>query len=595
LAEGVGLVTAACPLPGVASESAASGQESLEKLFASLFSLSTLAEAGDDSDSHWSRNELWQRLNDVAAVERLPIREDEHGKVRVLSAASVRALEVPFLFFAGLSERSFPAAEAAPRLLGAEDERLRAALRLSPVTERISDEMLLFYEVVTRATRRLYLSYAGMDDKGQPLSPSPFVTELEQCYGATLLRRTELRDLRPLPRVKDLCAVTEYRLQVVHEALEGDTSRFASLSRLASHADVSANIAAGLECISMRENSTGFTAWEGIIQDPAAVTRLSRRFGADYCWSPSSLEHFAVCPYRFFLEHVLGIEPLPELELRTDYLGRGSLLHEVLAEYHRAMNSMAAADEPGNLFVQIVEDVLQRTTCRSQLAQAHLELHRRQLLDWGQDYRDQLRNYDEATSAWQVPLLPAHFEVAFGPVPKKGLEDPLSTDRPLEISAGGEPILISGRIDRIDVGVRDGQSVFTVIDYKTGSPRKYVGPSRAVLPQLQLALYAMAVEELFFRDRSAIPHRAGYWLVGKEGFHDKSAIPSAPDRTSGSESADWNTLKQDATSFIHAVVGAIRSGQFPVYSCDEECTGTCPFRTVCRINHVRSLGKEWQP
>ena len=40
-------------------------------------------------------------------------------------------------------------------------------------TQRNGDEMLLFYEAVTRATRRLYLSYPALDKRGQPLLPSP--------------------------------------------------------------------------------------------------------------------------------------------------------------------------------------------------------------------------------------------------------------------------------------------------------------------------------------------------------------------------------------------------------------------------------------
>ncbi len=47
-------------------------------------------------------------LVDVLSTEPLPSVRDEAGRVRVLSAQSIRALEVPYLFVAGLSEKSFP-------------------------------------------------------------------------------------------------------------------------------------------------------------------------------------------------------------------------------------------------------------------------------------------------------------------------------------------------------------------------------------------------------------------------------------------------------------------------------------------------------
>ena len=96
---------------------------------------------------------------------------DESGRVRVLSAASVRHLKIPYLFLAGLSERSFPAAESDDGVYSqAERQRLiEAGLPLPSRGDRQSEEMLLFYEAINAATRRLWLSYPAVDEKGEPL------------------------------------------------------------------------------------------------------------------------------------------------------------------------------------------------------------------------------------------------------------------------------------------------------------------------------------------------------------------------------------------------------------------------------------------
>ena len=110
---------------------------------------------------------------------------DESGQVRILSAASVRGLQVPYLFLAGLSEKSFPAPDRDDRLYSAGDWRrlIEAGLPLADRADRQQDEMLLFYEAVTSATRRLYLSYPAVGESGEPLAPSPYLKEVSRRWG----------------------------------------------------------------------------------------------------------------------------------------------------------------------------------------------------------------------------------------------------------------------------------------------------------------------------------------------------------------------------------------------------------------------------
>ena len=48
--------------------------------------------------------------------------------------------------------------------------------------------------------------------------------------------------------------------------------------------------------------------------------------------SATSLEEYATCPFRFFMHHVLGLEPVdePEEPLELSPLDRGRLYHAVL-------------------------------------------------------------------------------------------------------------------------------------------------------------------------------------------------------------------------------------------------------------------------
>ena len=188
---------------------------------------------------------------------------------------------------------------------------------------------------------------------------------------------------------------------------------------------------------------------------------------------------------------------------------------------------------------------------------------------------------------------PTLFEVSFGH--DRHFEAP-STDKPLECHTGEGTIHIRGRIDRVDIGSAAGKAVFNIVDYKTG--RSSRPDAEAVLSgrALQLPLYALAVEKLLLADRSALPWQVGYWSVRENGFKPRKALKmheEADDRIV--PTAEWAGILSRLPDTVGALVRGIRQGEFPVFSQDEHCTGYCPFNTVCRITHIRSLEKRWQP
>ena len=71
------------------------------------------------------------RIQHICRVEELPKDHDEIGRVRVLSASQARGIRVPYLFVAGLSEKSFPASLRDDRIYSAAEHRElnRAGLR----------------------------------------------------------------------------------------------------------------------------------------------------------------------------------------------------------------------------------------------------------------------------------------------------------------------------------------------------------------------------------------------------------------------------------------------------------------------------------
>ncbi|RPI77638.1 MAG: hypothetical protein EHM42_13665, partial [Planctomycetaceae bacterium] len=108
--------------------------------------------------------EFVRELTDLVQHHSLSANRREAGCVRVLPASEIRNLEIPFLFVAGLSEQSFPRRRADDCLYGELERRQlnEHGLALAHQAVRTQEEMLLFYRVVTRARRRLILSYPAV-------------------------------------------------------------------------------------------------------------------------------------------------------------------------------------------------------------------------------------------------------------------------------------------------------------------------------------------------------------------------------------------------------------------------------------------------
>jgi ATP-dependent helicase/DNAse subunit B len=571
--------------------------------------------------SHWlghqgelSRRDVAEQLQEVLRTQPMPVGADEAGRVRVLSAESARHVSAPILFVAGLTERSFPPAEHENCLYGEAETRelLAAGLPLTPRAQRRWHEMLLFYQVVTRAERQLVLSYPALDEAAQPLSPSPYLSEVERVFAARPIPRAAPPNLSVVPASDAVYSPRDFRVRAVARALQGDG---AMLARLAAHprtAPTARSIVSGLEAVVSRE-AKSFGPYEGLLQSEQARALLAQQFGADHCWSASQLEQYAQCPHQFFMERVLGVEPCEDPALAVDYAGRGQMLHRLLATLHRQLNETAgrpmspselAEDAFDKLLQQFVAAALARRSGDRPLADGLLEIDVRRMAADLVEYYRQHAAYDRRFADFDVPLRPAHFEVPFGPQ-RRGAKDAggeasegaesLSDEQPFELAHAGQTIRFAGRIDRIDVGHVAGRMVFSIIDYKSG--RSESAKVAAILDKraLQLPLYALAAQRLL-GDSEAVPIHIGYWHVAGTGCKETLAL-SAYEEGRLSVSAAWQSLLAELPPRLLSLVRGVRQGQFPMASADPNCTSRCAYHTVCRVNQVRALGKDaaWQP
>jgi len=576
--------------------------------------------------------ELQALLATVAHQQRLPAGHDAVGRVRILSAESARKLPVEHLFLAGLTEQAFPSATPAEQSSAGRSETDDSQALLANFSElaampdiatpgeiaspeilgdsaapdiRLSDGMLLFYELVSRATQSLTLSYPALDAKGQSLPPSPLLTELQRSVGADRIGRRTMalgevvrRDIGPLSR-------GSFRRQAVDQALEGCQQWLAGMISHPEFARTGSSILSGIECVAERGVRDSFGPYEGLILSETALAAFTQRFDAQHLWSSSQLEGYATCPFRFFSEHLLKLEPLSELALSNDARRRGSLLHQVLATIHQQLSEVVA--EPGKdlVAVDLVErflttlDATVGATPLRGIEQSLREIERREIEAWAPSYAEQEINYRRQWKHLDQPPTPACFEVRFGPDTRTSADepsDPASTSVPFELDLGDEQICLTGQIDRIDIG-RVGQvTVFNIIDYKSGKEVKLKLDKVRAGCQLQLPLYVLAAEQLLLADQQAHALAAGYWNIQGKGFETRRGgslhVRELANQTL-QISHEWQQLQPEIVAQVRQLVGGIRGGQFPVYNEEEDCTRSCSLSTVCRVAQIRSLEKVW--
>ena len=491
------------------------------------------------------------------------------GTIRIEAVGDAWGARAEVMILANLAEKSFPTPDSID--LGASKD--------SGPTAAFSREMLRFIGVVGSADRRLILAYPTSDLDGSPLLPAGFLDDLLRRLDPAT--RTEIVEeharFDPVLADHDGLARSRADERVLAVALACRNGSNAMLRTLAGRLDHAGPLLAAAETFRIarhRSESRIFGPYDGRLLDPAAVAKVRKDFGPGHPFSPSQLESFALCPFRFFQEYVLGLKPVDDLdELEEDYASRGQDIHRHLEEVHQQMateKSPVLADRlPILIETRARVDLERFEGGDGNVAEVLREIEARRNAKSLAQYVAQFRAYSEGPGKGAIP---DQFEVQFGQPDKEG-SLPMLT-----IGEADAAVSLQGVIDRIDLVSRDGRVGFRVIDYKTGShPGR--GDVHSGLAS-QLPLYAMAVERLLSDEGEHHFDGAGYWSLRGDGYK-------------GLKFDDWTAYRERLEGFILALVDKLREGNFPVFSQKKGCPSFCDFSSACRWKEVDRAGKDW--
>lgn len=330
------------------------------------------------------------------------------------------------------------------------------------------------------------------------------------------------------------------------------------------------------------------SSYDGILsEDDTILTSLAGRYGPRKVYSPTSLESYGSCPFGFFLNRLIQLEALPEVEVNLSARDRGTVVHEILSTFYRQWRSagqsrvgLASMQDATDLIQTIAAKELGRHTFQSPLWDATRIL---MLGDQhaGPGYLERFLQSEAGEEG--SPLAPAGFEVSFG-MGEAGSDDPASSPGPVELTSsdGDRTIFIRGRIDRID---RTPDGSFLIYDYKTGSKHP-IGKDILAGKALQLPLYLLAYEQIT-GDHGV---GGGYYSIRREVKRDiVLADETAKDLmiSNPRASPDFDGMLLGSRDYSFDYIEKIRNGSFPLPH-EEKCPNPyCDYKRICRFDPYR--------
>src|SRR5262249_49248498 len=357
---------------------------------------------------------------------------------------------------------------------------------------------------VGAARRRVWLSYPRVDvEKARPRVPSFYALEVlkaaegrlpgldaltrgaEQAAGARLGWPAPAE-----PRVA--IDEAEYDLALLAPLLEADPETTVGTASYLLQANP--HLARALRARGRR----WLRRWkppDGLVDpDDLARAALARHQIAARSYSPTALQHFAACPYRFFLQAIHRLAPREEpvaVEV-LDPLTRGALFHDVqFGVLGRLRDAGLLPLRPAVLEVafQVLDAVLDAEAAEAseQLAPAIPRVWKDEIDGLRADLREWLRRSAADGSGW----VPERFELSFGlPPGEREHRDPSSVSEPVPVSG---PLVLRGSIDLVE---RRADGSLRVTDHKTGKARAADGVVVGGGQVLQPLLYALACQRV---------------------------------------------------------------------------------------------------
>ena len=469
--------------------------------------------------------------------------------VLITEVINAQGLEHKYVFLMGLREGEFPTGSNENWIYSDKERSELAGLGIDMPTSTLAygEDAYFFASTVALAKESLVLTY-HVDDKA---GASAYVDEAKKKYNVN---------------VENI--LSKEPASLGEACIDGRKISFAWII-----ANLGPFVFAGSTVDSTREN---FGVYRGVFKSEELSKEVEAFVGNVF--SPSSLEVYAQCPFRFLGERVWKQKEFVEKEELAAPADEGSLLHATLAKFlGKHLQEKLLKYEFSLLWEELQKDF--QEVCAEFVANGTLEEN-----ELWEAERNRLLNVLRRWLSYEYELqgqwdfVPCAVEWDFSS--KNG--------KPLRLSLpDGRSFAIMGRLDRID---KNGDKVF-VTDYKLSTT-----PAGSDLPagiDLQLPVYLLAASELYGKKV------AGGGYLSLKNTERKSTVklddielPFNKRSTDYFADAEdkWQAFSQFSQQLLQNYVQGIYEGNFDVLP-KKNCSPYCPLKDICRVNLLEQGGE----
>ena len=427
---------------------------------------------------------LREFIDSLRYILKVSEKETEGEGVRVSGFFELRGAEPEYLYLGGLKDGDLPSMPEIDLLL---PDNVKTKLGLVNMKKYLRLQEFIFRQL-TASSKNLHLSYPAME-ADRLFLPSPFLpwkAETAEKTPGILCREEELLRGAEIP--------------------------------LSSH-----------------------------IKEIAVKGRLiKKRFGENSNIRVTDIDSYRACHRKFFIEKILGIEPLKTKEYEIEAMLLGTIIHEIMEEL--MTKSFAGINE----MKAEAEKLLSKL-----LPEKPLENY------WKNFIRDSF-----------LSILPEIYEL------EAELRDEGYSFMKAEAPVEGEVIKgikLKGKIDRIDIKIQNSkfkvqssennENEVELIDYKTGAAQL----SRTEIinkgASLQLFLYAALMKSLGFK-----VIRAGIYSI------KDAKITWAPGKK---DSRTMDAYIESCLKYLEKTISDLRKGDFTALPLNEQTCRNCHERAYC--------------
>lgn len=459
-----------------------------------IFSIAAKMDDAEREEFLSEQNQVWEKLCDILDLfvklsPSVKISSAQFAEILTMAVSSIKVSTIPkaldlvdigspkrmrtdepkCVFILGTSMGSFPQTASENHILNDHDRCLMIENSLL-VTDLYSEELLeraVCYRCLTAASDFVFVSICRNDSKGEEMVPS-FVFSM--CR-----------------KLSSHSSITPDSLFLIESPL---SLRDQLAKSIGENNSVSAAIkSASEECLSSKDIARIENA-RGKITHKIENRELAQKlFGKNMLLSPSQVECFYSCKYKYFLKYGLKLKPL--LKAKLDNMQTGTLIHHllqfILEKYGKTIDESRLPEIEKDLLEETDNYIKSRITDSSSVSSRE-RYNFYSIARWVLELIKYL-----ALELGQSKFTPQFFEMPI----KEG-----EMVEPVKLKSRFKEVSVFGVVDRVDTAQIDGKNYVRIIDYKSGSKDFLLGDVMEGL-NMQMLIYLFSI-----------------WENGKACFHD---------------------------------------------------------------------------